>query len=47
MIPETALFMHTTEVFQAAAKRTFCADVKAVNDLLPPSLHILLVLKFA
>ena len=37
MIPETALFMHTTEVFQAAAKRTFCADVKAVNDLLPPS----------
>ena len=37
MLPETALFMHTTEVFQAAANRTFCADVKAVNELLPPS----------
>ena len=37
MLPETALFMHTTEVFQAAANRTFCADVKAVNEMLPPS----------
>ena len=37
MLPETALFMHTTEVFQAAANRTFCVDVKAVNELLPPS----------